>query len=60
MCCIGCAIGLIFVRKVIWLYPGSVILGIGIGAIFLIPFAMVPEIIDRDETKVGCRREGVY
>lgn len=60
ICCIFCAVGLIFVHNVIWLYPGSIILGIGIGAIFLIPFAMVPEIIDRDEAKMGCRREGVY
>jgi glycoside/pentoside/hexuronide:cation symporter, GPH family len=58
--CIFCALGLIFVRHVIWLYPGCMILGVGIAAIFLIPFSMVPEIIDRDERKVHCRREGVY
>ena len=59
-CCILCALGLLVVRHVIWLYPGCLILGTGIGAIFLIPFAMVPEIIDRDERKVHCRREGIY
>lgn len=59
-CCITCAVWLIFVQQVWWLYPGCVILGVGIGAIFLIPFAMVPEIIDLDEKAIGCRREGVY
>lgn len=27
---------------------------------FLVPYALLPEIIDRDELKTGCRREGIY
>jgi glycoside/pentoside/hexuronide:cation symporter, GPH family len=56
----SCTVWLIFLKSVFWLYPGCIFLGIGIGAIFLVPFSLVPEIIDLDEQKAKCRREGVY
>eukprot|EP00011_Vannellida_sp_DIVA3-517-6-12_P007858 CAMPEP_0114623538 /NCGR_PEP_ID=MMETSP0168-20121206/10305_1 /TAXON_ID=95228 ORGANISM="Vannella sp., Strain DIVA3 517/6/12" /NCGR_SAMPLE_ID=MMETSP0168 /ASSEMBLY_ACC=CAM_ASM_000044 /LENGTH=408 /DNA_ID=CAMNT_0001834789 /DNA_START=128 /DNA_END=1354 /DNA_ORIENTATION=- len=58
----ACTLVLTFLfPSVVWLaYPGAVLLGASISAIFLVPFAMVPEIIDRDEAKCGSRREGVY
>jgi GPH family glycoside/pentoside/hexuronide:cation symporter len=42
------------------LYAIMVIAGIGTGAYFLFPFAMMPEIVDLDELRTGKRREGAY
>ena len=60
--CITTSVGLTFLvpSLVLLVYPGAVILGIGAAAIFLVPYTLLPEIIDRDELKTECRREGVY
>lgn len=34
--------------------------GIGLGVLYLIPYSMVPDIIEIDELKTGERREGLY
>ena len=61
-CCLGviCCIFLTFIRSIWWVYIGSVVLGVAFGAVFLVPYALIPEIIDLDEQKVGCRREGLF
>ncbi len=41
-------------------YAIMVVAGIGTGAYFLFPYAIMPEIIDLDELKTGTRREGAY
>lgn len=38
----------------------SFIAGCGISVVFLIPWSMIPDIIDDDELKNGIRREGVF
>ena len=41
-------------------YAIMVVAGIGTGAYFMFPFAIMPEIIDLDELETGTRREGTY
>lgn len=42
------------------LYGIMAVAGLGTGAYFLFPYAMIPEIVDLDELKTGTRREGAY
>ncbi len=42
------------------LYVFMAVAGVGTGAYFLFPYAMLPEIIDLDELTSGTRREGAY
>jgi Na+/melibiose symporter-like transporter len=47
----GAGIGLYFIM---------VVAGVGTGAYFLLPYAILPEIVDEDELSSGTRREGAY
>ncbi len=38
----------------------TVILGFGVAAYFILPNAIISDIIDEDETRTGFRREGIY
>lgn len=42
------------------LYALAVIAGLGISVCYLIPNAMLPDVIEWDELKTGRRREGIY
>lgn len=42
------------------LYGLAVLAGIGISTVYLIPLAMLPDVIDLDELKTGQRREGIF
>ncbi|HEY5751760.1 MAG TPA: MFS transporter [Chthoniobacterales bacterium] len=44
--------------KLIWVL--AVMAGFGVSVAYLIPWAMMPEVIDWDELKTGHRREGVF
>ncbi|MGB0560818.1 MAG: MFS transporter [Spirulinaceae cyanobacterium] len=53
---------------IFWLQPGqiwqtyalSVLIGLGVSVAYLIPWSMVPDVIELDELETGERREGVF
>lgn len=57
-----CLVGLITVQpgQVGWMYGLAVGIGLGVAVLYLVPFAMLPDVIDWDELHTGQRREGVY
>ncbi|MBE9039723.1 MFS transporter [Oscillatoriales cyanobacterium LEGE 11467] len=54
--------GLFFLQpgQVPLLYVLAVMAGIGVSTAYLIPWSMLPDVIDLDELKTGQRREGVF
>jgi GPH family glycoside/pentoside/hexuronide:cation symporter len=54
--------GLVFLQpgQGIWIYVLAVLAGVGISVCYLIPNAMLPDVIELDELKTGERREGVF
>lgn len=55
---------LLFVRvqpqQVGWMYVLGLTAGLGIATLYMVPFAMMPDVIDLDELTTGERREGLY
>lgn len=43
-----------------WLYGLAALAGTGVSVAYLIPWSMVPDVIDLDELNTGQRREGIY
>lgn len=43
-----------------WLYGLAALAGMGVSVAYLIPWSLVPDVIDLDELNTGQRREGVY
>ncbi|MDJ0578260.1 MAG: MFS transporter [Xenococcaceae cyanobacterium MO_234.B1] len=43
-----------------WMYFWAVMAGIGIATAYLVPWSMLPDVVDLDELKTGQRREGIY
>ncbi|MEI6876234.1 MAG: glycoside-pentoside-hexuronide (GPH):cation symporter, partial [Spirochaetota bacterium] len=43
-----------------WIYVVAVVLGIAFSAQWVLPYAMMPDIIEWDERMTGERREGIY
>ncbi|MDY6936082.1 MAG: MFS transporter [Cyanobacteriota bacterium] len=54
--------GLFFLQpgQVPLLYVLAVMAGVGVSTAYLIPWSMLPDVIDLDELKTGQRREGVF
>ncbi|WOD40083.1 MFS transporter [Nodosilinea sp. E11] len=46
--------------QVVWMYSLGVIAGIGVATLYMVPFAMLPDVVDLDELNTGLRREGLY
>ena len=42
------------------MYIWAVMAGIGISTAYLVPWSMLPDVVDLDELKTGQRREGIY
>ena len=42
------------------LYGCAIAIGIGLSTVYLIPFSMLPDVIDLDELRYGHRREGLF
>jgi glycoside/pentoside/hexuronide:cation symporter, GPH family len=42
------------------LYALGVVIGMGVSTAYLIPWSMIPDVIELDELKTGKRREGVF
>ncbi len=43
-----------------WLYPIAFIASLGVSVCYLIPWSMLPDVIELDELETGQRREGVF
>ncbi|NJO21267.1 MAG: hypothetical protein HC838_16165 [Spirulinaceae cyanobacterium RM2_2_10] len=54
--------GLFFLQpgQVVGMYALAVLAGMGVSVAYLIPWSMVPDIIELDELRTGQRREGVF
>jgi GPH family glycoside/pentoside/hexuronide:cation symporter len=46
--------------QVEWMYLCAIGIGLGLSTVYLIPFAMLPDVIDLDELRHGYRREGLF
>ncbi len=55
-------LGLVTVQpgQVVWMYVLGVVAGMGVATLYMIPFAMLPDVVDLDELQTGRRREGLY
>lgn len=55
-------IGLIFVQpgQVSLMYGLAILAGFGVSVAYLIPWSMVPDVIELDELETGQRREGIF
>ena len=66
--CIGIPMTICALAGLFLLQPGqiglmyifAVMAGIGISTAYLVPWSMLPDIVDLDELKTGQRREGIY
>jgi glycoside/pentoside/hexuronide:cation symporter, GPH family len=47
-------------RPTPWVYLVAFVLGVGFSAHWVMPYAMMPDVMEYDERKTGQRREGVY
>lgn len=54
--------GLVTVQpgQVVWMYTLGVLAGVGVATLYMVPFAMLPDVVDLDELETGLRREGLY
>ena len=43
-----------------WIYGLAVLAGVGISVCYLVPNAMLPDVLELDELETGQRREGIY
>jgi GPH family glycoside/pentoside/hexuronide:cation symporter len=43
-----------------WMYGLAVVIGLGLATFYLVPLAMLPDVIDEDALRTGQRREGLY
>ncbi|MEM8641287.1 MAG: MFS transporter [Cyanobacteria bacterium P01_G01_bin.54] len=65
---LGTAIWIGAAIAIFWLQPGqiwqtyalSVLIGLGVSVAYLIPWSMVPDVIELDELQTGQRREGIF
>ncbi|MEM8831005.1 MAG: MFS transporter [Cyanobacteria bacterium P01_G01_bin.19] len=42
------------------LYLGAILAGFGVSVAYLIPWSMIPDVVDLDELNTGRRREGIF
>ncbi|NER81967.1 MAG: MFS transporter [Leptolyngbya sp. SIO1D8] len=59
---IAALMGLVILQpgQVLGMYGLGGLAGLGIATLYMVPFAMLPDVIDLDELKTGLRREGLY
>ena len=59
---IGALVGLCFLQpsQVGLMYVLSVIVGVGLSTAYLVPWSMLPDVVDLDELNTGQRREGIF
>ncbi|MEH1796143.1 MULTISPECIES: MFS transporter [unclassified Nostoc] len=56
------AIGLFFLQpgQIVLMYVMAVMAGVGVSTAYLIPWSMIPDVIELDELQTGQRREGIF
>jgi GPH family glycoside/pentoside/hexuronide:cation symporter len=54
------AIYLIAPVELTWLAPLAILLGAGVAVAYLLPWSMLPDVVEFDEWETGERREGVF
>ncbi len=55
-------IGLFFIQpnQIALLYVLAIMAGVGVSTAYLIPWSMIPDVIELDELRTGQRREGIF
>ncbi|MDX2242899.1 MAG: MFS transporter [Leptolyngbyaceae cyanobacterium bins.302] len=55
-------VGLWFLRpgETGWIYPLAILVGLGVSTAYLIPWSMLPDVVEFDELHTGQRREGIF
>ncbi|KJH72436.1 MFS transporter [Aliterella atlantica] len=55
-------IGLFFLQpnQFGWMYALAILAGVGVSTAYLIPWSMLPDVIELDELRTGQRREGIF
>lgn len=46
--------------QVVWMYVLAVMAGFGVSTAYLVPWSMIPDVIELDELNTGQRREGLF
>jgi len=54
--------GLFFLQpdQVGWMYVLAILAGVGVSTAYLVPWSMIPDVVDLDELNTGQRREGIF
>jgi GPH family glycoside/pentoside/hexuronide:cation symporter len=55
-----CGLFLLQPGQVGWMYVLAILAGFGVSVAYLIPWSMIPDVIDLDELRTGQRREGIF
>lgn len=55
-----CLLGLVQPHQVGLMYAVGIIIGTGLSTFYLVPFAMLPDVIDEEELRTGERQEGMF
>jgi glycoside/pentoside/hexuronide:cation symporter, GPH family len=56
----GAALFFVPAGNVGWLYAVAPVAAVGVSVCYLIPWSMLPDVVDEDELQTGRRREGVF
>lgn len=61
-CWILAQVGLFFLQpgQLGWMYGLAILAGVGVSTAYLIPWSMLPDVIELDEWQTGQRREGIF
>jgi len=65
---LGAPLAVLALSALITLQPGEVFMmyvlgvfaGMGVATMYMVPFSMLPDVVDLDELETGLRREGLY
>ena len=59
---IGAQVGLCLLQpgQIELMYTLAIVAGLGIATVYLVPWAMLPDVVDFDELTTGRRREGIF
>lgn len=55
-----CSLSLLPADQVGWMYGAGIVIGIGLALVYLVPWAMLPDVIDQYELDHGQRGEGIF
>lgn len=53
-------LSLLQAEQIHWMYGCAIGIGIGLATVYLVPWSMLPDVIDLDELRYGQRREGMF